>query len=64
MEVHRQITTLRLHAGHPADLGHAARQRLPAFFVQVESHDLHALAVLSYMEQPLITKYKLKNNGP
>jgi hypothetical protein len=32
--------------------------------VQVESRDLRALAVPSYMEQPLIRKYKLINNGP
>ena len=64
MEAHWQITALRLHAGHPADLGHAARQHLPVFFVQVESQDLRALAVPPYMEQLLITKYKLKNNGP
>jgi hypothetical protein len=30
----------------------------------VQSHDLCALAVPPYMEQPLIRKYKLKNNGP
>ncbi|KAK1616110.1 hypothetical protein QYE76_021627 [Lolium multiflorum] len=30
----------------------------------VESPNLLALVVLSYMEQLLITKYKLKNNGP
>jgi hypothetical protein len=32
--------------------------------VQLESHDLRALAVPPYMEQLLIKKYKQKNNGP
>jgi hypothetical protein len=64
MEVHRQITTLRLHAGHPADLGHAPRVRVSAFFVQLERQDLIALAVPPYLKQHLISKYKLKNNGP
>jgi hypothetical protein len=34
------------------------------FYVQLESQDLRALAMMPYMEQLLIRKYKLKNNGP
>jgi hypothetical protein len=30
----------------------------------VESQHLRALTVPPYMEQPLIRKYKLKNNAP
>jgi hypothetical protein len=58
MEAHQQITAPRVHVGHPADPGHSPRQRLPAFFVQVESQNLHALALPPYTEQLLITKYK------
>jgi hypothetical protein len=32
--------------------------------VQLERHELIALAMTPYMEQHLIRKYKLKNNGP
>jgi hypothetical protein len=39
-------------------------QRLPAFFVQLESQDLRALAVPLAMEQLLIKKYKVKNGPP
>jgi hypothetical protein len=48
MEAHRKITAPRVHVGRPADLGHGPR--LPASFVQLESHDLTALVVPPYME--------------
>jgi hypothetical protein len=37
---------------------------VPTFFVQLDCLDLLALVVPPYMEQHLISKYKLKNNGP
>ena len=61
---YHEIYAPRVHAGRPANLGHGPRDRLPAFFVQVSSQDLLALAVPPFMEQLLIKKYKLKNNGP
>ena len=61
---YHEIYAPRVHAGRPANLGHGPRDRLPAFFVQVSSQDLLALAVPPFMEQLLIRKYKLKNNGP
>jgi hypothetical protein len=37
MEAHKHITAPRVHAGRPADLGHAPRVRVSAFFMQLES---------------------------
>ncbi|KAK1645119.1 hypothetical protein QYE76_062924 [Lolium multiflorum] len=58
------VTEPRVNAGHPANLGHGLRERLPTFFLQLESQDIYALAVPPAMEHLLIKKYKLKNNDP
>jgi hypothetical protein len=34
MESYRQVYELKVHAGHPANLGHGPRERLPAFLAQ------------------------------
>jgi hypothetical protein len=51
MEAHRQVTAPRTHAGRLTDPGHGPRQRLPVFYVQLESQDLRAITMPPYMEQ-------------
>ena len=64
MDAKCQVYEPRVHARLPAQLGHGPRERIPAFFVQVESQDVLALTVPPVTEKPQIKKYKLKNNGP
>ena len=61
---YHDIYAPRAHASRNPQLGHGPRDRLPAFFTQVSSQDLLVLTVPPFMEQLLIKKYKLKNNGP
>ena len=53
MDAYDAIYAPKVHAGRPAHLGHGPRERLPAFYVQLEAQDLKALAVPRSMEQPL-----------
>jgi hypothetical protein len=47
---YRDITMQRVHAIHPAHLGHGLRENLPTFFVQVSSTDLLTMSVSLAME--------------
>lgn len=64
LAVYHEVYAPRVHVGRPPQLGHGPREKLHAFFMQVESQGLLALIVTPVMEYPLIKKYNLKNNGP
>jgi hypothetical protein len=50
MDAYRQVYAPRVDAGRPAELGHGPKERVHAFFVQVESQDLLAVTVPPVME--------------
>jgi hypothetical protein len=45
LALYRAITMPKVHASHPAHLGHSLREKLPSFFVQVSSTDLLTMSV-------------------
>ena len=63
VDAYHEIYAPKVHVGRPANLGHGPMERLPAFYMQLESPDVLALSVPPATEKLLVQKYKLNNGG-